>query len=60
MASTHQNTAEAAFTCADSLALGRYDNNILVNLDAIFVAEDTGEHDLGPVADGVDLQTGPG
>lgn len=44
-------------TCADGLALGRYDDDVLVDLDAVFVAEDPRKHDLCPVADGVHLQT---
>lgn len=44
-------------TCADGLALGRYDDNVLVHLDAVFVSEDTWQHDLCPVTDGVDLRT---
>lgn len=43
-------------TCADGLPLSGDDHHVLVHLDAVFVAQDPRQHDLGAVADGVDLQ----
>lgn len=43
-------------TCADGLAFGCYDNNILVQLNAIFIPEDTRQHNLCSVTDGVHLE----
>lgn len=44
-------------TCADGFSFGRYDNDVLVHLYAVFVPEHAWQHDLRPVTDGVDLQS---
>lgn len=43
-------------TCANGFTLCSDYNDILVDLDAILVSEDTGEHDFGSIADGVNLE----
>lgn len=49
-----------ALTCADGLSLSGDDHHVLVELNAILVAQDARQHDLGAIADGVDLQTKEG
>ena len=49
---------EPRLTDADGLALGRYDDDVLVDLNAVLVAQNARQHDLGPVADGVHLRYG--
>lgn len=44
-------------TCTDGLSLGCYDNNVLVHLDAVFIPEQTRQHDLGSITNGVYLET---
>lgn len=44
-------------TCTNGLSLGRYDNNVLVHLNAVFIPQQTWQHDLGSITDGVHLET---
>jgi len=41
-------------TESDGLSLGGHDNDLLVDLDVGFVSQESGNHELGSVADGVD------
>jgi hypothetical protein len=42
-------------TQADGFSFGRDDDNLLVDLDAVFVAQNAGQQNLGTVADRVHL-----
>lgn len=45
----HEGNAEG-----DGLSLGGHDDDLLVDLDVGLVSEETGDHELGAIADGVD------
>lgn len=51
--------AAAPRTHADGLPFGGDDHDLLVDLDAVLVPEDARQHDLRPVADGIDLRGRP-
>lgn len=48
------NGSHLSNTDRDGLSLGSHDDDLLVQLDVGLVAEETGDHELGTVADGVD------
>lgn len=54
VASGHDSSGHLSNGDADGFTLGGDDDDLLVDLDSVFVTEDTGEHDLGTIADGVD------
>lgn len=47
--------ATPLLTHADSFPLGGNDHNLLVDLNAILISENTRKHDLGPIADCIHL-----
>lgn len=54
---THLYMSFTNLTCANGFSFGCYDNNVLVNLDAVFIPEHTWQHDFCSITDGVDLQS---
>jgi hypothetical protein len=54
IASRQLNGSHLRNTDRDGLSLGGHDDDLLVELDVGFVTEETGDHELGTVADGVD------
>lgn len=45
-----------AFTCANSLSFSCNDNNILIQFNAIFIPQNTWQHDLSTIADSIHLK----
>lgn len=54
VASAEINGGHQSDTKSDSLSLGGHKDDLLVHLDVGLVSKQTGDHQLGSVADGVD------
>ena len=54
VAGCHLDSGHLCVGQGDSLTLGSHEDNLLVDLDALFEAEKTGKHELSTVANGVD------
>lgn len=54
VAGSHLDSGHLGNAEGDCLTLGGHDDDLLVELDARLVAEQTGDHELGTIANGVD------
>ena len=54
VASGYDSSGHLSKRDADGFTLRGDDDDLLIDLDSVFVSEDTGEHDLGTIADSVD------
>lgn len=53
VASGHNGRRHLSNGQANGLTLGRTDNNLLIDLNSVFVSENTGQHNFSTVANGI-------